>query len=195
MTEVADAKRALRAAMRVRRDALPDGQSRAAGLALLEHAPSVPLPDGPVAGFWPLGRELDVRPLLGHLKTSGRTVALPATGPKGQPLTFREWREADALALGRHGVAEPSPDRAEVVPAVVLVPLLAFDRRGGRLGFGGGYYDRTLAALRAAGPVLAVGVGYAWQAVDAVPRDGHDQMMDWLLTDRGAFRAERSEDG
>ena len=98
-----------------------------------------------IAGFWPMGREINIRPLLVALAESGRAVLLPETPPRGQPLRFRRWRPGCAMVPERFGTLRPDGEVA--VPGLLLVPLLAFDRAGRRLGYGGGYYDRTLAAL------------------------------------------------
>lgn len=148
----------------------------------------VPLLAGPVAGFWPIGSELDVRPVLRHVTLSGGVAALPISGPKGTPLVFRSWDPDAPLVEGRYGIAEPDESRPEVVPRVVLVPLLAFDRRGMRLGYGAGYYDRTLALLRGRGEVLAVGIAFAGLEVAEVPADGTDERLDWIVTERETFR-------
>ncbi|CAO3421391.1 5-formyltetrahydrofolate cyclo-ligase [Azospirillum argentinense] len=194
MTDPRAAKDAARAQARARRDSLSDDQMRAfAADALCERfledlvRPGF-IPDGPVAGYWPLGSELDVRPLLLHLRTGGRSIALPVSGPRGQALTFRDWDPVLPLVAGRYGIQEPDADRPEVVPAVLLVPMLAFDRSGHRLGYGAGYYDRTLDALRAIRPVLAVGMAFAAQEMDAVPRGAHDERLDWILTERETLR-------
>lgn len=190
MTDLRTAKDAARAKARAVRDAIADPALRdSAALAVRDRLlEAVELPDGAVAGYWPFGSELDVRPILLHCHAIGRTVALPVSGPRGQALAFRDWDPSRPLAAGRYGIAEPGADRPAVAPAVVLVPLLGFDRAGHRLGYGAGYYDRTLVALRAAGPVLAVGVAFAAQEMEAVPRDGHDQPLDWIVTERAAFR-------
>ncbi|MGR0188203.1 5-formyltetrahydrofolate cyclo-ligase [Azospirillum aestuarii] len=194
MTDPRAAKDAARAQARARRDSLNDDRLRAfAAEALRERfleklvLPGL-IPDGPVAGYWPLGSELDVRPLLLHLKAVGRSVALPVSGPRGQALAFRDWDPAQPLAAGRYGIHEPGADRPELVPAVLLVPMLAFDRSGHRLGYGAGYYDRTLDALRAIRPVLAVGTAFAAQELDAVPHGAHDERLDWILTERETLR-------
>ncbi|MBK3777699.1 5-formyltetrahydrofolate cyclo-ligase [Azospirillum brasilense] len=194
MTDPRAAKDAARAQARARRDSLNDDRLRAfAAEALRERfleklvLPGL-IPDGPVAGYWPLGSELDVRPLLLHLKAGGRSVALPVSGPRGQALAFRDWDPAQPLAAGRYGIHEPGADRPELVPAVLLVPMLAFDRSGHRLGYGAGYYDRTLDALRAIRPVLAVGTAFAAQEMDAVPHGAHDERLDWILTERETLR-------
>lgn len=189
MTDPREAKDAARLRARALRDAALDPAARArASHAVRERVlAELPLPGGVVAGYWPLGSELDVRPLLLHLHEAGRTAALPVSGPKGTPLTFRAWTPDAPLREGRFGIREPAAESPEVVPAVLFVPLLAFDRRGHRLGYGAGYYDRTLAGLRARGPVLAVGVGFAAQEVDSVPHGPYDQPLDRIVTERFSF--------
>ncbi|MGH6953820.1 MAG: 5-formyltetrahydrofolate cyclo-ligase [Alphaproteobacteria bacterium] len=151
-----------------------------------------PLAGEVVSGYWPEPDELDVRPLLVALHARGHAVALPVVGGRGQPLMFRRWRPDDSLVAGALGIATPSPEAPELRPTILLVPLLAFDRDGYRLGRGGGYYDRTLRAARAAGRVLAVGVAFAAQEVARVPRDDGDERLDWIVTEGGAVRFEPS---
>lgn len=190
MTNPRDAKAAARLRARALRDAVadPDERGRASAAVRDRLLAEVPLPDGPVAGYWPLGSELDVRPLLLHFMALGHGAALPVSGPRGEPLTFRAWAPDAPVRPGRYGIVEPAESQPAVVPALLLVPLLAFDRAGHRLGYGAGYYDRTLEGLRAAGPVLAVGVGFAAQEVDAVPHGPYDRRLDWIVTEREAFR-------
>lgn len=145
-----------------------------------------------VSGFWPMGEEIDVRPLLISLHGLGAVCCLPATGPRGQPLSFRRWLPGDELVSGTFGTREPTPEAVTVRPDILIVPLLAFDRWGWRLGYGGGYYDRTLAALRAVGPVVAAGVGFAAQEVISVPHGETDEPLDWVVTEEGARRVTRS---
>jgi 5-formyltetrahydrofolate cyclo-ligase len=140
-------------------------------------------PAAPVSGYWPMRSEADPRPILTALGARGHPLCLPVVVGKGQPLVFRAWRPGDALVAGGFGTLVPAPDQAPVVPRLLLVPLLAFDRRGYRLGYGGGFYDRTLAALRAAGPVVAVGLALSAQEVDAVPHDATDARLDWVVTE------------
>lgn len=189
---VAD-KAALRRTMRSLREGIAAGD---AGHRLVARAAPLPMPAGAIAGYWPIGSELDIRPWLLHLHHKGRTVALPVTGPRGEALVFRAWHPGVDLVAGRYGIAECGGSCPAVVPAVVLVPLLAFDRRGHRLGYGAGYYDRTLEALTAAGdPPLAVGVGYAAQEVAAVPHDAFDRRLDWIVTERELIRAGEGGEG
>ena len=136
-------------------------------------------PGTTIAAVWPLPGEIDLRPLLDALHGRGCRVVLPETPARGQPLTFRRWQPGCAMRAGRFGTQHPEGD--EAVPDVVFVPLLAFDRQGGRLGYGGGYYDRTLARLPAA---CAVGFGYAEQEVEEVPTGAHDQALPVIVTER-----------
>lgn len=140
-----------------------------------------------VSGFWPLAEELDLRPLLGVLHAKGCKVVLPAMTGKDRPLIFRDWKPGDELVPAGFGTLEPAASCAARAPDVLLVPLLAFDRAGYRLGYGGGFYDRSLAELRAAKKVLAVGVAFSVQEVGAVPHDGNDQPLDWIVTEREVF--------
>lgn len=191
------AKDQARLAARAVRDALTDpaktdpAERDAAVLAVADRVAALPLPPGEVGGYWPLGSELDVRPALLRLRQAGRAAALPVSGPRGTSLTFRDWDPALPLVAGRYGILEPGDDRPERWPTVILVPLLAFDRSGHRLGYGAGYYDRTLAALRARHPVVAVGCAFAVQEVPAVPAADHDERLDWIVTERATLRIAR----
>lgn len=186
MTDIDSAKAAFRAAARTARRAAATDADAPEKLRD-SFVDGIALPAGPLAGYWPFGDELDPRPLLRHAHADGRTLALPVCGPRGTPLTFRRWTPGAPLAPGRYGIAEPGPEAPAVVPAALLIPLLAFDRAGRRLGYGAGYYDRTLASLRTAGPVLAIGVAYAAQEVERVPAGIHDELLDWIVTETGAI--------
>jgi 5-formyltetrahydrofolate cyclo-ligase len=140
-----------------------------------------------LSAFHPTQSEIDVRPLLGKLAGEGWTPCLPVVLGKGLPLEFRRWYPGEALVLGKWGILRPADDAPVVEPDVLLVPLLAFDRQGYRLGYGGGFYDRTLEKLRGMKKVVAIGVAYAAQEIDAVPRDGHDQRLDYIMTEKGVF--------
>jgi 5-formyltetrahydrofolate cyclo-ligase len=107
---------------------------------------------------------------------------------KGRPLTFRRWEPGDVLRPAALGIPVPPPEAEEIAPATLLVPLLAFDDAGYRLGYGGGFYDMTIKALREQGGILAVGVAFAGQRVEAVPHGAGDERLDWLLTEKGAIR-------
>jgi len=150
-------------------------------------------PGHTVAGYWPMGDELDPRPLMEALAHRGVHVALPAVAEREAPLTFRRWWPGQPLEPGPHGTAHPPEREQAVTPDILLVPLLAFDDAGYRLGYGGGYYDRTLAALEGCGhPVLAVGVAYSDQRDPTLPREAHDRPLDWLVTESGARRLPRA---
>jgi 5-formyltetrahydrofolate cyclo-ligase len=157
----------------------------ATGTALCERIlPAIDFPGGcVVSAYWPIGSEIDPRPLMAHLHGQGHPIALPLTPAPGNPLVFRAWRPEDTLVAADFGTRVPLASQPELTPRVLIVPLLAFDRTGYRLGYGGGYYDRTLARLRDSGDVLAVGVAYAAQEVAEVPRGGSDQPIDWIVTE------------
>lgn len=122
---------------------------------------------------------------MGRLLGEGFSLALPAMQGKGQALVFRAWTPGDEMAAALWGIAEPLPTRATVVPDILLVPLLAFDDEGYRLGYGGGFYDRTLDELRSIKPIVAVGLAYDEQRLDGVPHLDYDQPLDWVLTPSG----------
>ena len=136
-----------------------------------------------VAGYVSIGDEADVGPLLGQLAAHGAELALPAVKARDEALEFRRWKPEDELEAGLFSTRHPLAAAERVTPDFLLVPLLAFDRKGGRLGYGGGYYDRTLAALRAGGHVTAIGIGYAAQRLEALPYETHDQPLDWVVTE------------
>ena len=137
-----------------------------------------------VALYWPIRSEVNTRPLIEAFCAQGYPVLLPAMTAVRQPLHFRAFQPGDELEKGPFGLSEPSAKRPEGRPAIVFAPLAAFDRRGVRLGYGGGIYDATLQALRAAGPVTAVGLAYALQECDAVPAESHDQRLNFIITER-----------
>jgi len=184
---VITAKQALRAAARERRAAwkaaVPDAPARMAQHFL----ESIPLAPGTtVSGYWPIGDEADPLPLLGTLRARGHAVALPRVAGKSRtPLAFHIYGEGDALVPGRMGLSEPGADWTRAIPSVLIVPLLAFDAHGYRLGYGAGYYDATLADLRRGHGAVAVGYAYEGQEVPDVPHDDHDQRLDWIVTENG----------
>ncbi len=124
-----------------------------------------------------------------RLAGEGYGLCLPVMEAKGKPLLFRAWSPGDPLEEVMWGIREPLKTAAVVEPDIVLGPLLAFDVHGYRLGYGGGFYDRTLARLRALKPVVAIGIALDEQKVDAVPHADYDERLDWVLTPSGPQRA------
>ena len=137
-----------------------------------------------VSAYWPMKDEMDVRPLMTRLHGLGCVVALPVIVGRDRPLLFRRWTPGAALAGGVFGLSEPDSTAPEVDPGVLLVPLLGFDRAGNRIGWGAGFYDRTLARLRGEGKVVAVGIAFAAQELARVPADDRDEPLDWIATER-----------
>jgi 5-formyltetrahydrofolate cyclo-ligase len=150
-----------------------------------------PAPGTVVSAYWAMGEELDARPLMAALDAQGARIVLPVVTGRAVALVFRLWRPDAPLDRGALGIGEPGAEAEVLTPRVLIVPLLAFDRRGYRLGQGGGYYDRTLRALRAAGPVLAVGFAYAAQEVAAVPHGPNDEPLDAVATERDVIEMVR----
>lgn len=176
-----------RAAAKARPDA-----GRHAARVFMDH---VPIPSGAtVALYHPMKDELDTKPLAAALIERGFTIALPVTPKKRGPLTFRAFRDGDPLSPDRYGVMTPADAAPEVRPMLIVTPLLAFTRDGKRLGYGGGYYDRTLAALRAEQDVLAVGFAYGAQEVERMPFGARDQRVDMIVTEREAIEARSLKD-
>ena len=165
------------------------GCDPARGLYLTRHVlKGVDLaPGSAVSGFWPMGEEIDIRPLLWALHGRGHPVLLPETLRRGNPLIFRHWTPGAPMIAERFGTQRP--DGPVGTPALLLVPLLAFDRAGNRLGYGGGFYDRTLAGLPR---VPRIGCAYAAQELDAVPATEYDARLDAVATERGVIVCERT---
>jgi len=188
----ADVKRALRRALLQDRAGLMAAHAGTARLAIRDRylATFDPRPGTVVSAFWPMPGELDLRPLLDALDARGCVCALPVVVGRNLPLVFRAWAPGTPLVTSRFGISEPGPECAEVRPAHALVPLLAFDAEGYRLGYGGGFYDRTLAELRGdgQGPVVAIGVGLEAQRRSSLPREPFDERLDWLVTEEAVIR-------
>jgi 5-formyltetrahydrofolate cyclo-ligase len=178
-------KELLRREAMARRDALLPELRRAAAQAIA--ARDFPLPIAPgviVSGFMPLKSEINPLPLMLSLAAKGARLALPVVAARGKPLIMREWVFGEPLAAGVWGIREPKPEAPEVAPDILLMPLLAFDRAGHRLGYGAGYYDLTIAQLRARKPIQAVGLAFAAQEVPIVPATPRDARLDLVLTER-----------
>ncbi|MGD0317059.1 MAG: 5-formyltetrahydrofolate cyclo-ligase [Xanthobacteraceae bacterium] len=178
-------KEQLRRQAMARRDALPpDARQAAAEAIAARQFPLAITPGMIVSGFMPLKSEINPLPLMRKLAGQGARLALPVVAGRGRPLIMREWVFGEPLIAGVWGIREPKPEAAEVDPNILLVPLLAFDRAGHRIGYGAGYYDLTLAQLRARNPVIAVGLAFAAQEVAAVPATPRDARLGLVLTER-----------
>jgi 5-formyltetrahydrofolate cyclo-ligase len=175
----------LRAQLRLRRRELsathPDAGERAAGRLPLDELP----PFTVVSGYHPVGGEIDPSPTLHRLAAKGARIALPVALDRHSPLIFRAYEPGQPLAMDAVKIPSPTETAETLVPDLVIAPLLAFDREGHRLGQGAGHYDRTLEALRRHGAVWVIGLAYAGQEIDRVPREAHDQPLDAILTENG----------
>jgi 5-formyltetrahydrofolate cyclo-ligase len=146
-----------------------------------------------VAGYWPITNEVDVKPLLKVLHDNGCICLLPVVIARDTALLFRQWQPGDELIPSDLGISEPRTDKASGQPDILLVPLLAFDSQGNRLGYGGGYYDMTLSEFRGERDITAIGIAYSGQEVDSIPNESFDQRLDWVITENGAtqYNADR----
>lgn len=187
-----DVKTELRRHALAKRDLVsaPEAHAAAAalsrdGLALVAEAAALLRLDAPIVSvYWPIRSELNTRPLIDALADKGYRVTLPVMHKVRHPLVFRDFSPGDDLVKGPYGLSEPAPECAARDPDILFSPLSAFDRRGFRLGYGGGIYDATLSELRAKKNVVAIGVAYSFQEVDHVPTEPHDQRLDYFLTER-----------
>ncbi len=186
-------KKRVRTAAKLARTAAFARHGAQAGARLAEHGLGFlgPRAGATVSVFSAIGEEIDPLALMMRLHGEGHPLALPAMQGKGLPLVFRAWSPGDEMAEAVWGIAEPLAKRAVVMPDIVLVPLLAFDARGQRLGYGGGFYDRTLHELRRLKPLVTVGIAYDEQRLDAVPHLDYDQPLDWVLTPSGPQKCSR----
>ncbi len=178
---LAEAKAAARTAAYARRKIAHANGNRIEGAARLAEALE-PYKGQTIAGYLPIRTEIDPRPAMGRLSRGSR-ICVPVIQALGQPLVFREWQTDSFLIDGPFGAQVPQ-DGADLVPEVLIVPLVAFDRKGGRLGYGGGFYDRTLETLRAAGTTIAVGFAWSAQEADDLPLEDTDQPLDLIVTER-----------
>jgi 5-formyltetrahydrofolate cyclo-ligase len=181
-------KNELRTAALARRDALGAEQRAAAACALAARMPPLEITSSTVvAGYAPIRSEIDPVPLMQSLAARGAALAMPAIAARNAALVFRAWKPGEALVRGAFGIFEPPSTVTQVVPDIVLVPLAAFDRAGHRIGYGAGYYDRTLAQLCNGRPVTAMGLAFAVQEIPQVPALSHDVRLDYVLTEAKLF--------
>lgn len=187
--DIAEVKRKARTAASKRRAEAHEQLKDVAGAALAERGlpEGLHIQSGIVSGFIPYKSEITTVPIMNSLRRAGWQTALPIVIAAEQPLIFRAWAPGEPLTPGVWDIPIPLDTSLEVLPDVLLVPMLAFDRAGYRLGYGGGFYDRTLEKLRALKKVVAIGVAYHAQLVDEVPRGPHDAPLDFIMTERETF--------
>jgi 5-formyltetrahydrofolate cyclo-ligase len=185
IAEVQTAKERLRPEAQARRDALPAEARKVAAEMIAARAFPLKIKSGTVvSGFMPLKSEINPLPLMQKLAEQGALLALPRIVSRGSPLSMRAWEFGGRLDRGQWGIREPKADAREADPDVLLVPLLAFDRGGYRIGYGAGYYDMTIKRLRGLKAVAAVGIAFAAQEVSEIPKTPRDERLDLVLTER-----------
>jgi 5-formyltetrahydrofolate cyclo-ligase len=183
---LADDKALLRKEMSAKREIAHNAAKHLAPLALLRHRFPVTPQTGRsiVSAFYPYQSEIDGQPLLGKLAGEGWTTALPIVIKLGQPLEFRRWLPGEPTIVGKWNIPRPTENASLVEPDVLLVPLLAFDRKGYRLGYGGGFYDRSIVRLATMKTITTIGLAYAAQEIAHVPHDDLDQPLHYVMTEK-----------
>ncbi len=181
-----DPKQSLRRKMKASRRAVSRDERQQAAIAAVVHFMGIEERNqAPIAIYHPLADEFDTLPLAAYLREKFQQLALPVVVEEGAPLAFRPWNTEDQLEVGAFDILVP-PDRGlSVVPELIIIPLLAFDDTGARLGYGGGFYDRTLACLRGSHRVSAIGLAYDFQRADDLAKEPHDQPLDVVVTPSG----------
>jgi 5-formyltetrahydrofolate cyclo-ligase len=189
---IEEAKAALRTAAHKKRAAFHPSLRNEAALAAAGHFfAAVELDKSAVvAGYWPIRDEMDIKPVIARLMDAGQPVCLPVVLGDEQPLELRLWQDGAPLYEAGFGTLAPAEEAPRTVPDVILMPLLGFDKHGTRLGYGGGYYDRTLASLPRR-PRL-IGFAFALQEVDHIPREAHDVPLDAIVTEEGVRNFEKA---
>jgi 5-formyltetrahydrofolate cyclo-ligase len=188
-----DLKKAIRRDAVARRDALPAAERATAAETIAARPFPIAIKPGMVvSGFSSLKSEINPVPLMRRLADQGARLALPVVHRRGKPLIMRAWSFGEPLDLGVWGIREPKADAPEVAPDILIVPLLAFDRTGNRIGYGAGYYDMTIAKLRAMKPMVAIGIAFAVQEIAEVPVTSRDARLDLVLTEREIIDLRRS---
>jgi 5-formyltetrahydrofolate cyclo-ligase len=185
LTSIDSRKTQIRRDAVARRDALPAVERAAAAATIAARPLPVAVPSGAiVSGFSPLKSEINPVPLMRAFAAAGARLALPVVAGRGKPLIMRAWNFGEPLASGVWGIREPPESAPEVFPDILIVPMLAFDRTGHRIGYGAGYYDMTIARLRGMKPVFALGIAYAAQEIAEIPTTPRDAALDLVLTER-----------
>ena len=188
MPHGADPKHALRKKFKAARLAIPLTDADQAAMNLIAHCLAYlnPLVPCTVAAYLPVHGEISPLKLMEKLAATGCTTALPVTPKIGDRLLFRSWKTGEPLQTGAYGIGVPLSQAAEVIPEIMLVPLLAFDKRGHRLGYGGGFYDATIKQYRNANPAFhAIGLAFTSQQTDNLPIHDGDQVLDAVITEQG----------
>ena len=184
--ELKSLKERERRAALARRDALDPAFRTSVATRLADLAGELPLPAGAlIGGFLAIRSEIDPLPLLARLADRGQKLALPVVMPDRETMIFRHWPIGDPLEKASFGLSVPPESQPVVEPRILLVPLAAYDRRGYRIGYGKGHYDRAIERLELSGPVLKIGIAFSAQEIDAVPAEPHDRPLDFLLTENG----------
>ncbi len=193
MTPISNAKHAMRGNLMDARDKMARDNGFAAAEKASQHALEYlqPLAEGIViALYWPVQNEIDCRFLLSDLERRGMRIALPVVVTPHSPLEFRAFSTGDELERGVFNTRHPMPDAPKVTPDVMIVPALAFDREGHRIGYGGGFYDRTIALYDKA---RAIGFAFSGQIINYVPRTDHDRELEAIITDEGVIKINGSK--
>jgi len=182
-------KNTLRARALGARKAIKPDQAQEAAQRLAVHLfKTIPESCRIIAGYMAIHSEVNIMPALAAFHTRGHTLCLPVVVGDGKPLVFRKWQPGEALIPGAYGIDTPPPSASEVIPDAVIVPLAAFDKDGHRLGYGAGYYDKTIPKMRAQKKnILLVGAAYAQQQVEKIPVDEHDRKLDAVVTEKGVL--------
>lgn len=185
IAETDSPKAQLREQAFARRDALPADERAAAAEAIAARPFPVTITTGMIiSGFSPMKTEINPLPLMRKAAQLGARLALPAIAGRGKPLIMRAYAFGDELARGQWGIREPKAEAPEVAPDILIVPLAAFDRAGHRIGYGAGYYDMTINALRAKKKAVAMGIAFAAQEIASIPATDRDARLDFVLTER-----------
>jgi len=178
-------KSELRTAALAKRDSMPADERQRGAEIVAERPFPIPLPKGAiVSGFMPMRTEINPLPLMRKLASEGAQLALPVIQGRSKPLLMRAWSFGSALEARQWGIKEPLDDAPVVDPDILLVPLACFDRLGHRIGYGAGYFDKTIRALRGKKRVTAVGLAFAAQEIERVPATDFDERLDLVLTER-----------
>lgn len=186
---IAQLKQKMREDMLRRRAALTEPEKNAAARAVISSfLGNAPIePKDRIAGYWPVSGEIDIRMLMEILSEQGHVCCLPVVNKKNGPLEFRHWHKGVAMKISLPGIYEPADDAPIVKPKIIIVPLVAFDAKGYRLGFGKGFYDKTIESMAKMKDMITIGVGYEFQKVAEVPKEKHDQKLDLVITEKQTY--------